>query len=479
MEHFDVLIVGAGLSGIGAAYHLQERCPYKSYAILEGRDDLGGTWSLFRYPGVRSDSDMHTLGYSFKPWTGDNAVADGDAILAYVRETAEEFGITSKIHFGTRVESASFSTGEARWLVRTTREGEPVEYSCNFLFVCAGYYDYEQGYTPGFEGMDDFEGRIVHPQKWTDDIDYAGKRVIVIGSGATAMTLVPVLAKKAAHVTMLQRSPTYVFAWPRKDVVANWLRARLEPMTAYRVTRFKNVMMGMAMYGLSRRFPKKARSFFVGRVQDALGSDFDVKTNWSPRYDPWDERLCLVADGDLFDAMKAGSVDVVTEHIARFTKTGIELKSGQKLDADLVVTATGLRLKFLGGMKLDVDGVVPDAASSMAYRGSMFSDVPNLAMSIGYINASWTLKCDLIAEYGCRLINHMDAHGYKTCTPRLDDPDMPREPLLDLRAGYVQRSMKDFPKGGTRVPWKLHQNYIRDILTMRRRPVDDGVMQFR
>jgi len=479
MEHFDVLIVGAGISGIGAAYHLQDCCPNKSYAILEGRDDLGGTWDLFRYPGIRSDSDMHTLGYSFKPWTGENAVADGGAILAYVRETAEEFGITDKIRFRTRVEGASFSTKDARWLVRATRDGEAVEYSCNFLFVCAGYYDYDEGYTPDFEGIDDFEGRVVHPQKWTDDIDYAGKRVVVIGSGATAMTLVPVLAKKAAHVTMLQRSPTYVFSWSRKDVIANWLRARLEPMTAYRITRFKNVMMGMALYEFSRRFPKKARSFFVGRVRDALGSDFDVKTNWSPRYDPWDQRLCLVTDGDLFDAMKAGRVDVVTEHIARFTKTGIELKSGVKLDADLVVTATGLKLKFLGGMKLDVDGVVPDAALTMAYRGSMFSDVPNLAMSIGYINASWTLKCDLIAEYVCRLIKHMDEHGYEICTPRLDDPNMPREPLLDLRAGYVQRSMQKFPKGGNRVPWKLHQNYIRDILTMRRRPVDDGVMEFR
>jgi len=476
-EHFDVLIVGAGLSGIGAGYHLQDKCPGKTYAILEGRETLGGTWDLFRYPGIRSDSDMYTLGFSFRPWTNPKAIADGPSILQYLRDTAEMYGIDRKIRYRHWVESARWSSTDSRWTVSVKVDGESRQYTCNFLFMCAGYYDYDAGYTPELEGMDRFQGQVVHPQKWTDDIEYAGKRVVVIGSGATAMTLVPELSKKAAHVTMLQRSPTYVVSAPEQDKIANWLRTKLPVERAYALTRWKNVLLGMAFFKYTRRFPDHARKFIVGNVKKALGESYDVETHFNPTYNPWDQRLCLVPDGDLFKAIKKGDVSVVTDHIDTFTERGIRLKSGEELEADLVVTATGLQLKFLGGMKVAVDDREIEPSELMTYKGMMFSDVPNLAMSIGYTNASWTLKCDLTCEYVCRLLNHMDANGFATCTPRRDSGVEP-EPLLDFSSGYVQRSIDQFPRGGNKAPWKLYQNYVLDTLSLRRAPVEDGVMEF-
>jgi cation diffusion facilitator CzcD-associated flavoprotein CzcO len=480
-NHVDVLIVGAGLSGIGAAYHLQARCPKKSYAILESRDALGGTWDLFRYPGIRSDSDMYTLGYSFRPWTQPKAIADGPAILEYVRETAEMYGIDKKIRYGKRVEAARWSTKGARWTVdvRDTRTDTVTQMTASFLFMCVGYYDYDAGYTPDFPGVDRFKGRIVHPQKWTPDVDYEGKKVVVIGSGATAVTLVPELAKKAAHVVMLQRSPTYIVSLPGQDKISDWLRQRLGPKTAYSLTRWKNVLFGMGFYAYCRRFPAQAKKYLVKQVDRHLGKKVDVRTHFTPRYNPWDQRLCLVPDADLFEAIGNGSASVVTDRIASFTEKGIELESGQELEADLIVTATGLKLKALGGISLDVDGKRMQAKDTMVYKGMMCSDVPNMAFAIGYTNASWTLKCDLTSEYVCRVLNHMDEIGATICCPRRTDPSVTEEPLIDFSSGYVQRSIESFPRQGSVPPWKLHQNYALDLLMIRRGKVDDGAMEFR
>jgi cation diffusion facilitator CzcD-associated flavoprotein CzcO len=479
-SHFDVLIVGAGLSGIGAAYHLQTHCPGKTYAILEGRERLGGTWDLFRYPGIRSDSDMYTLGYSFRPWTNPKAIADGPAILAYVRETAEMYGIDRKIQYRSRVERARWSTREARWTVdvREPASGQLRQLTASFLCMCAGYYDYESGYTPDFPGRERFRGRIVHPQLWSPDIEYAGKRVVVIGSGATAVTLVPALARTAAHVTMLQRSPTYVVSLPERDVIADWMRHRLPARSAYAATRWKNVTLGMAMYAYFRRFPERAKKFLVGQVRKQLGAKVDVGTHFTPSYKPWDQRLCLVPDADLFIALREGRASVVTDHIETFTEKGIKLASGQELEADLIVTATGLQLKFLGGMSLEVDGqsVLPE--KTMTYKGMMCSDVPNMAFAIGYTNASWTLKCDLTSEYVCRLLNYMDAHGYTECCPRRNDPSVQEAPLLDFSSGYVQRALHKLPHQGSAAPWKLYQNYALDLLLMRYAPLKDRAMEF-
>ena len=479
-EHVDVLIVGAGLSGIGAAYHLQANCPGRSYAILEGRERSGGTWDLFRYPGVRSDSDMYTLGYSFRPWTQAKAIADGPSILKYVRETAADNGIDRKIRFNHRVVRASWSTPEARWTVDVERgpDREPVQLSCNFLFMCSGYYNYTAGYTPEFAGTADFTGRIVHPQHWPEDLDYQGQRVIVIGSGATAMTLVPEMAKTAAHVTLLQRSPTYVIARPAEDRLANRLRRHLPARWAYGITRWKNVVLGMLFFRLSRRRPERAKRMILGGVRHALGPDYDIATHFTPRYNPWDQRLCLVPDGDLFVALNAGRASMVTDHIDTFTPRGIRLKSGAELEADLIVTATGLDLQVLGGIELDVDGRRVDPATTFNYKGMMYSDVPNLASSFGYTNASWTLKCDLTCGYVCRVLNHMEKHGWTQCTPRNTDPSLAAEPWIDFSSGYVQRSIGKFPKQGARAPWRLHQNYARDIVSLRFGAVDDGVMTF-
>lgn len=478
-EHFDVLIVGAGLSGIGAGYHLQANCPGKSYVILEGREAIGGTWDLFRYPGIRSDSDMYTLGYSFKPWTEAKAIADGPSILNYVRETARDNGIDRHIRFGHMVKSASWSSEDATWTIEaeTGPSKERVRFTCNFVFMCSGYYDYEKGYTPDFPGVERFKGRIAHPQKWTEDIDYSGKRVVVIGSGATAVTLVPEMAKEASHVTMLQRSPTYVVSRPAEDGVANWLRSKLPAKLAYAITRWKNVLLGMAFFKYCRAKPAKAKQMILNGVREQLGSEF-VKKHFTPTYNPWDQRLCLVPNGDLFDVIKEGRASVVTDHIESFTENGILLKSGEELEADLVVTATGLNLKVLGGMEIDVDGSHVDLSETMSYKGMMYSGVPNLASAFGYTNASWTLKCDLTCEYVCRLLNHMDDTGTRQATPRLNDPEVKEEPWLDFSSGYVQRSLDKFPKQGSKKPWKLYQNYALDIMTLKFGKVEDGAMEF-
>jgi monooxygenase len=480
VEHVDVLIVGAGISGIGAGCHLQKRCPGKSYAILEGRADLGGTWDLFRYPGIRSDSDMYTLGYSFKPWTKPKAIADGPSILEYLRETATSHGVDRRIRFRHRAKSASWSSQDARWTVEAERgpDREPVRFTCNFLFMCSGYYNYAEGYTPQFPGAERFAGRIVHPQKWTEDIDYAGKRVVVIGSGATAVTIVPEMAKTAAHVTMLQRSPTYVISLPAEDFIANGLRRVLPLKLAYLLTRWKNVLFGMLFFQLSRRRPELIKKLILSGVRKGLGPDYDVGTHFTPRYNPWDQRLCLVPNGDLFEAIKGGRVDVVTDQIETFTPQGIALRSGKQLDADLIVTATGLNLQLLGGVQVSVDGREVALSRTLNYKGMMFSDVPNLASSFGYTNASWTLKCDLTCEYVCRLLNYMEKYGYRQCTPRNVDPSLMEEPWIDFSSGYVQRSLHTLPKQGSKLPWKLHQNYAFDIMMLRYGRLDDGVMEF-
>jgi cation diffusion facilitator CzcD-associated flavoprotein CzcO len=480
MEHADVVIVGAGLSGIGAACHLRTECPGKSFVILEGRGAMGGTWDLFRYPGVRSDSDMYTLGYRFRPWRDAKAIADGPAILNYIRETAAEFGVDEKIRYGHRVRRASWSSDDARWTVEaeTGPEKTVVRFTCNFLYTCTGYYDYEGGYTPEWPGVERFRGRLVHPQKWPEDLDYAGKRVVVIGSGATAVTLVPAMAERAAHVTMLQRSPTYVVARPAEDRIANWLRRRLPAKAAYAVTRWKNVLLGMFFYSLARKRPKLFKRMVAKGVRRHLGEEYAGK-HFTPQYNPWDQRLCLVPDSDLFRSIREGRASVVTDHIESFTEEGLRLKSGEQLDADIIVTATGLVLKLMSGLQLVVDGAPVDLPKTVVYKGMMFSEVPNLAFAIGYTNASWTLKCDLTAEYVCRLLNHMDGNGYAVCTPRVNDPDLGEEPVIDFTSGYVRRALHTLPKQGSKTPWRLHQNYVRDLSMMRYGRVEDGVMEFR
>ena len=479
-QHLDVLIVGAGLSGIGAAWHLQKNCPDKSYAILEGRERSGGTWDLFRYPGVRSDSDMYTLGYSFRPWKEAKAIADGPSILSYIRETASDHGIDSNIRFDHRVVGASWSSKEAQWTVDIERGAarQPVRLTCGFLFMCSGYYDYSAGYTPDFPGVEQFAGQIAHPQKWTDKIDYAGKRVVVIGSGATAVTVVPAMAETATHVTMLQRSPTYVVARPAEDAIANKLRRRLPLKLAYGLTRWKNVLLGMYFYQLCKRKPERVKNLILGGVRQMLGPDYDIGRHFTPRYNPWDQRLCLVPDADLFRAIRRNKVTVVTDEIETFTGAGIKLKSGAELPAELVVTATGLSLQLLGGMALAVDGKSVDPAELLTYKGMMYSDVPNFAVVTGYTNASWTLKADLVCEYVCRLLNHMRRKGYRQCTPRIDDPAMERKPWVDFSSGYIQRAAHKFPKQGTKRPWKLRQNYALDLLNLRYGSVRDSAMVF-
>ena len=472
-EHVDVLVVGAGISGIDAAYHLQTSCPEKTYAIFEARDTLGGTWDLFRYPGIRSDSDMYTLGFPFRPWRSDKAIADGESILAYIRETAETYGIDRHIRYGHRVVRASWERG--RWTVEATRGGTPVQITCSFLFLCSGYYDYDEGYTPELAGRERFRGRIIHPQHWPTDLDYTGKRIVVVGSGATAVTLVPSLASRAAHVTMLQRSPTYIMSRPARDPIADWLRKKLPAERAYALTRWKNVLLTTAFYHYCRRFPAHAKKLLVGSVKKMI-PEVDIK-HFTPRYNPWDQRLCLVPDADLFAALRDGTVSIVTDQIESFTETGLALVSGAQLDADIVVTATGLKLKRFGGLALIVDGRPVEPPKAMVYKGMMLSDVPNLAFAVGYTNASWTLKCDLTSRYVCRLLNHMDKHGHAECRPRRD-PNVEEVPLLDFSSGYVQRSINEFPRQGSVMPWKLYQNYALDLFMLERTKLADGVMQF-
>lgn len=476
--HIDVLIVGAGLSGIGAAWWLQKECPGKTYAILEQREAIGGTWDLFRYPGIRSDSDMYTLGYAFRPWTEAKAIADGPSILKYVRDTAREAGIDKRIRFGHKVLAASWDSATACWTVTAETEGRRLTVSASFLMMCSGYYRYDSGYAPTFAGQDKFKGRIVHPQKWTEDVDHAGKEVIVIGSGATAVTLVPEMAKTAKHVTMLQRSPTYIVSRPAEDKMANWLRTWMPSKWAYSLTRWRNVLMTMYIYDRSRKHPAKVAEFITGQAQKAIGPDFDVKTHLTPNYNPWDQRMCLIPDGDMFASLKAGTSSIVTDQIETFTEAGIKLKSGKELPADLIVTATGLDLLFLGGMQVSVDGAAIDMPKQLTYKGMMYSGVPNLVSVFGYTNASWTLKADLTCEYACRLINWMDTHGVQAATPTNTDPKVTEVPWFDLTSGYVQRTADRFPKQGSKLPWKVNQNYLRDIKLLRKSKLDDSVIKF-
>ncbi|HUP91865.1 MAG TPA: NAD(P)/FAD-dependent oxidoreductase [Solimonas sp.] len=477
-EHFDVVVVGAGLSGIGAGYHLQANCPGKTYLILEAREAIGGTWDLFRYPGIRSDSDMYTLGYSFQPWKNAKAIADGPSILQYVRDTATEYGIDRHIRFRHKVKRAAWTSDEARWTVEAERGDETVRFTCNFLFMCSGYYNYAAGYTPEFPGAADFAGRLVHPQHWPADLDYQGKRVVVIGSGATAVTLVPSMAEKAAHVTMLQRSPSYILSLPAQDKLANFLRRILPAKLAYGIVRWKNVLLGMLMFWLCRHRPELVKNMIRKGLRAELGPGFDLDTHFKPRYNPWDQRLCLVPDADLFKAIREGRASVATDQIERFTAGGIRLRSGAELPADVIVTATGLDLLPLGGLQLSVDGAAVELGKTLSYKGMMISGVPNLAVALGYTNASWTLKCDLTCEYLCRLINHMDRNGYQQCTPRNRDPSIEALPFIDFSSGYVQRSIDKFPKQGNRAPWRLYQNYALDIVSLKFGSVDDAAMVF-
>jgi len=480
LEHLDVLIVGAGLSGIGAACHLQAECPGKSYAILEAREASGGTWDLFRYPGIRSDSDMFTLGYSFKPWTGPKSIADGPSILSYIRETAAEQGVQERIRYGRRVTGASWSSEQACWTVdvQHAATGEPEQLTCAFLFANTGYYRYDEGYLPAFPGIESYRGTLIHPQHWPEGVDCAGERVVVIGSGATAVTLVPALARVAAHVTMLQRSPTYILSLPGADPVADVLRRVLPARAAYAIVRWKNVVISSLFYQLSRRAPSLVKSLIRRQVQRALPPGYDVDTHFKPSYDPWDQRVCLVPDGDLFTTIAAGGASVMTDTIETFTEHGLRLRSGRELEAEVIITATGLNLQLLGGMRLTVDGREVDPSQTVAYKGMMLSGVPNMAFTVGYTNASWTLKADLVASYLCRLLNHMDEHAYSRCMPLAPDPSLPTTPFMDLSSGYVTRSIALLPRQGAVAPWRLHMNYLLDLISLGRSPLQDEGIEF-
>jgi monooxygenase len=476
-EHVDVLIVGAGLSGIGAACHLENESPGTTYAILEARDAIGGTWDLFRYPGIRSDSDMFTLGYDFRPWEEGKAIADGPSIRHYIRATARDYDVERHIRFHHRVLKADWSSADAHWVVDAERTdtGEEVRITCSFLYGCTGYYRYDEGYLPQFEGRERFRGPVVHPQHWPDDLDYDGKRVVVIGSGATAVTLVPSMAERAAHVTMLQRSPSYVVTLPAEDRLSIWLRRRLGSKRAYAITRWKNVLLQMATFNLSRARPELMKKVIRRGVLRRLPAGYEVDLHFKPRYNPWEQRLCLVPDDDLFDAISAGSASVVTDEIETFTETGIQLRSGGELEADVIVTATGLNVLLFGGIDVAVDGEPVDFSERVAYKGMMISGVPNFAMALGYTNASWTLKCDLTSHYVCRLVNHMRDHGHEIATPLAPPPSMPTEPFIDFNAGYVLRAIDSLPRQGAESPWRLHQNWFRDVKLLRRGPVDDWI----
>lgn len=478
-KHVDVLILGAGISGIGAAYYLQTMCPEKSYAILERRERIGGTWDLFRYPGIRSDSDMYTFGYAFKPWTNPKMISDGESIRDYLVDTAKEYGIDKKITYGVKAVSAAWSSDDARWTVETVNEktGKKTAYTCDFLISGTGYYNYDEGYAPHFPGQEKFRGTLIHPQHWPEDFDYAGKRIVIIGSGATAVTLVPSLAEKAAHVTMLQRSPTYVVSLPERDRVSNALRGVLPEMLVYKMARVRNVSLQVLIYRISKAYPKQVRNFLLGQLRRQLGDAVDMK-HFTPKYDPWDERLCAVPDGDMFKTLREGKASVVTDQIERFTAKGIRLKSGAELEADVIITATGLNMQMLGGMSLSVDGEAYHLADHLAYKAIMFDGLPNFAMLFGYPNASWTMKVTIACEYIGRLLNYMDKRKYAVCTPTNNDPSIQPEPFVGLQSGYVKRAEHLLPKQGSKAPWRLYNNFWLDWLTLKLTPIDDGVMAF-
>lgn len=476
-EHFDVLVVGAGLSGVGAGVHLSDHCPDKSYVILEGREAIGGTWDLFRYPGIRSDSDMYTLGYSFKPWTEQKSIADGPAIWKYVNETADEYGIRQHIRFKHRVRRCAWSSEDARWTVEAEHEGAQKRFTANFVLMCAGYYKYEHGYMPEFKGMDRFNGPIIQPQLWPEDLDYGGKRVVIIGSGATAVTLVPAMTDKAAHVTMLQRTPTYMISMPAVDKLGQFLRRTFPAQLAYDINRGIRTFFQQFFFRFARNRPEAFKKRIMKPIEAQLDRE-TIEKHFTPPYKPWEQRLCLVPDNDLFDAIKAGKASVVTDHIEEFTETGVKLKSGQLLEADIIVAATGLVLQTFGGAEVCVDGRKIDTGKSYTYKGAMFSDVPNLISVFGYTNASWTLRADLILEYACRLINYLDSYGLASATPRLKGPIEDR-PFVDFSSGYFQRAAHILPKQTTRAPWKQRQSYFHDIMDLRYGGIEDGELEFR
>ena len=476
--HVDVLIVGAGISGIGLGHYLVTTQPGKTFAILEGRDAIGGTWDLFRYPGIRSDSDLHTFGFEFKPWTSENAIADADEILDYLHEAIEQDDLARRIYLNHKVVRADFNSETALWTVKCERDGEKWDITCGFLFSACGYYDYAGGYAPHFEGQEDFKGVIVHPQFWPEDLAYADKEVVVIGSGATAVTLIPAMADKTGHITMLQRSPSYVMPQPRKDPIANRLRKLLSEKAAYRATRRFNIGKQRAIYKACLRYPALMRRVIRSFNTKALPEGYDVDTHFNPAYNPWEQRLCAVPDGDLFRSIRKGQASVVTDKIVRFTPTGILLASGRELAADIIVTATGLQLLAFGGVALSVDGEAVDLPTCVAYKGMMLSGVPNFAFAIGYTNSSWTLKVDLVCEHLCRMLAYMDRRGYTTVVPVLDDPTIHRRPLLDFSAGYVLRSLDKFPKQGTSGPWTVAMDYRSDLQRLRKAPVEDAALSF-
>jgi monooxygenase len=483
LDHLDVLIVGAGISGISGAYYLSTQCPTKKIAIFEARDSLGGTWDLFRYPGIRSDSDMYTLGFAFKPWTSDKAIADAPSIMAYLNETVDQFDLRKLIHYQHRVTQASWDDATSCWTVTYIQGSDSLvkTITCSFLYMCSGYYNYAKGHRPEFADEADFKGRIIHPQFWPEDLDYAGKKVVVIGSGATAVTLVPAMAsgaQAARHVTMLQRSPTYVVSAPGTDAFANWLRKVLPKKVAYGLIRWRNVLRQMLFYGIARQQPEKTKQRIIDLMTPELPNTFDIATHFTPTYKPWDQRICLVPDSDLFVAIKEGKADVATDHIDHFVADGIALKSGKKLDADIIVTATGIELQVLSGMEVIVNGDKIDFGDTFSYKGMMYSGVPNMASAFGYTNASWTLKADLTAEYVCRLIHHMDVMHSKSCRPLLHGKNPHPVPWLDFTSGYVTRAMDKFPKQGEVAPWKVHQNYALDLMAFRFGKIDDGTMVF-
>ena len=478
-EFVDVVIVGAGISGISAAWHLQDRCPDKSYVVLERRENLGGTWDLFKYPGIRSDSEMFTLGFRFKPWTSEKAIADGPSIMNYLKETVAEYGIDKHIRYSQKVVSADWSDEDNRWTVRIETDGEVREVSCAFLLACSGYYNYDEGYTPEFAGRDDFEGTIIHPQHWPQDLDYAGKKIVIIGSGATAITLIPALAKSGAgHVTMLQRSPTYIGTLPEIDPFTVRMNKTLPEKPAYVVNRWKSIIFQSGQYQFSRRFPKSMRKTLMTMAKRRLPEGYDVEKHFGPRYNPWDERLCLAPNGDLFRTIKKGKADVVTDTIERFTKTGIKLTSGQELEADIIVTATGLNLQLFGGAEILRNGEAVDLHDTMAYKGMMLTQMPNMAFTIGYTNASWTLKADLVSEFACRVLNYMDDNGFDRVEPQHPGDSVDERPLMEFTPGYVLRALDYLPKAGHVSPWRLKQNYLLDLNLIRRGKVDDEGLLF-
>jgi len=477
-EEFETLIIGAGLSGIGAACHHRRECPNHSFVVLEARERMGGTWDLFRYPGMRSDSDMYTLGYDFKPWTDGKAIAEGADILNYIRETSAEFGIDDHIRYKTKVVTIDWISSEARWHVTTASpDGETSLIAANFIISAAGYYRFKSGHKPYFKGRGDFSGDIIHPQHWPEDYDYAGKRIIVIGSGATAVTLVPALAKSAAHVTMLQRSPTWIASQPDTDWMANLLRKILPEKMAYKLTRAKNIALNRYIYNRAQTQPKKMGNYLLRKIRKELGKDFDVETHFTPKYNPWDQRLCVAPNSDLFEVIKAGAASVVTAQIDRFVPQGVQLKSGEILEADLIVTATGLKVSILGQAKIFVDGEPQNLSEKFGYQGLMFSDVPNLVSVYGYTNASWTLRADLISRFGCRLINYLAQNELDTVTPRAPADLVPR-PWVDFQAGYIMRVIDKLPKQGDRDPWQNRQDYKFDKVALMKDAVDHQELEF-